>query len=516
MNKKIANYVFLLSVVFNFAVPYSKIHASENTYHKLSQEGIQLAYNMHFDKSTEIFNTLISMQPDNPYGYLLQSVNLYYRYQLEENSSHFEEAFKQMAFNAMERSKKQLATRSNKLDILYYLGTVHIYLAAYHGWENNWIKAYIYGKDGIEYLKRVIELDPEYHDAYLGLGLYHYYTDILPKVVKPLTFLLGIESNKQKGLRELEVVAEHGSQSRAEALMFLGTINLYIERDYQKSLEYLEKLVQLYPENTSFLMLLGENYQKIGDPKRAIQTLNYLVSNKSVNQFPVLAVSSYFRLGNIYYGLREFSLAITNYQIMLDLAIKSNQKNGKVEWAKALANLNLGRTYDHMGERKTALEYYGKVKKSDHKQAYKLAQERIEIPVKVSGDHASSKSFSEIMEMYQSAQILAVDNPKAQKHNMTEVMYHVAKAFYHKGVYDSAVSKFEKLVQSKNTTSAWIKPWSHFYLGSAYHELGQSEKALKNLNLAAQYPDQKLKLKISQKKNEISFVSEQFEVESRQ
>lgn len=510
MNKKIAQFssVFLLSVVFSFAAPYSKLCASESTYHKLSQEGIELAYNMHFDKSTAIFNRLISMQPNNPYGYLLQSVNLYYRYQLEEDSSQFEEAFKKMALNAMERSKKQLATHRNRLDILYYLGTLHIYLAAYHSWENNWIKAYIYGKNGIEYLERVIELDPNYHDAYLGLGLYHYYTDIIPKYVKPLTFLLGIESNKQKGLTELKVVAEHGSQSRTEALMFLGTIYLYIEKDYQKSLGYLERLVKLYPENTSFLMLLGENYQKIGDPKRAIQTLNYLVSNETVSQFPVLAVSSHFRLGNIYYGLREFSHAITNYQIMLDLAIKSNQRNGKVEWAEALANLNLGRTYDLMGERKTALEYYAQVKKSDHKQAYKLAQERIKTPVVATEDHAGSKNFSEIMEMYQSAQSSTADNPGTKKHKMAEVMYHVAKAFYHKGVYDSAITKFEKLVHSPNAASTWIKPWSHFYLGSAYYELGQPEKAVENLNLAAQYPDQKLKVKVAQKKNEFGLMSE--------
>lgn len=510
MIKQFVNSLFIipLSVILGFAAPVHKLCASESTYHKLSQEGIELAYNMHFDESTAIFDQLIAMQPDNPYGYLLQSVNLYYRYQLEENPSRFEDAFKKTALNAIEHCKKLLITHENKLEILYYLGTVHVYLAAYHGWESNWIKAYTYGKDGIDYLERVVEMAPDYHDAYLGLGLYHYYTDIIPKYVKPLTFLLGIESDREKGLTELKVAAEYGNQSRAEALMFLGSIYLYVEKDYEKSLVYFEKLANLYPENISFLMLLGENYQKVGDHKRAIQTLNHLVANKSIIQFPVLAVSSYFRLGNIYFGLRNFSKAITNYQTMLKLAKKSNQNNGKVEWAEALANLNLGRTYERMGERNTALTYYNQVKKSDHKQAYKLAQERIKSPREVSEDHSASKSFSEIMEMYQSAQLSTGGSRGAPKHSMAEVMYHVAKAFYNKGVYDSAIPKFEKLVYAKKLDSAWIKPWSHYYLASSYYHVGNREKALENLTLAEQYSDPELKIKVSQIKSQIVFVSE--------
>jgi tetratricopeptide (TPR) repeat protein len=193
---------------------------------------------------------------------------------------------------------------------------------------------------------------------------------------------------------------------------------------------------------------------------------------------------------------------------MLDLAIKSNKNNGKVEWAEALANLNLGRTYDSMGERKTALEYYGQVKKSAHKQAYNLAQERIKTPVVAYEDHSGSKSFNEIMEMYQSAQMPASENPEIKKYSVAEVMYYVAKVFYDKGVYDSAIPKFEKLVRTENLSSAWIKPWSYFYLGSAYHKMGQPEKALDNLNMAAQYTDPGLKFKVSQKKSEIGLISE--------
>src|SRR3990172_1844076 len=280
--------------------------ASENTYHRLSQEGIDLAYNLHFDAATAIFDQLIHLEPDNPHGYLLQSVNLYYRYQLEENPEELGKQFQRIVSAAIDRAEKRLHDKSRSLDMLFYLGTANIYLAAYHGWESNWLRAYIYGKEGIDYLKKLVAVDPNYYDAYLGLGLYHYYTGVIPNFARPVTFILGIEADKMKGLAELELAGENGTYSRAEALLFLGSIYLYLEKDYNKSLACLENLNRLYPENASFLMLLGENYQKVGDYERAITTLNYLVNEATNLKFPILMISSYFRLGNLYFNLKNF------------------------------------------------------------------------------------------------------------------------------------------------------------------------------------------------------------------
>ena len=65
---------------------------------------------------------------------------------------------------------------------------------------------------GKNYLEDVVEKDPTYYDAYLGLGIYHYLADILPKFVKILSFVLGVEGDRDKGIVELNIAAEKGNR----------------------------------------------------------------------------------------------------------------------------------------------------------------------------------------------------------------------------------------------------------------------------------------------------------------
>jgi len=352
-----------------------QLRASEGAYQSLSSAGLDLAYNLQFKEATDVFNQLIRLQPDNPHGYLLQSVNYYYRYQLEENHKVFGKQFQQFVLRAVEKSKRSLTDPDKKINALFYTGTAFMYLAAYHGWESEWLKAYWYGRKGIEYLERVVQEDSTYYDAYLGLGLYHYYTDIIPRYAKPLTFVLGIENNREKGLQELQLAAKHGTYSKAEALLFLGTIFLYLEKDYDVALNYFEALAKLYPQNASFLMLLGENYQKLNRNKEALNTLNQIVKKVDIPVFPVLVISSYYRIGNLYLNMKNPDEAINNYEKSMQYASLST---GNVKWVFALSNLNIGRSYETMGKRQEAVAYYKKVKRSHHKHAYEIAQKRLE------------------------------------------------------------------------------------------------------------------------------------------
>ncbi|MFQ5648674.1 MAG: tetratricopeptide repeat protein [bacterium] len=468
--------------------------SSDRNYQELTARGIELAYNLHFDQATETFQDLIELEPDNPHGYLLLTVSYYYRYQLEEHHEKFAKKFLEFSQQAIEHAKRKLGKKEEKLDALFYLGTANVYLATYHGWESNWLRAYWYGRDGIEYLERVVALEPEYYDAYLGLGLYHYYADVIPKFAKAVTFLLGIEADREKGLAELELAAEHGTYSRAEALLFLGSIHLYIEKDYQKSRVYFEKLADLYPENGTYLMLLGETYQKLGMNDQAAKTLSRLVEDTSAPQFPVLVISSHFRLGNLYYNQRDLPKAITHYQNSLRYA---TQSTGNVKWVFALANLNLGRSYDLLGRRETALEYYRRVKRSDHKHAYKMARERIKKPLPRLKQAARNRNFDEIIEVYQGALAKSQNGDGTfSRSKLAEMNYNIATAMFDKGAYQSALARFQRIVRMEEVEADWIKPWAHFYIGKCYLESGESEKASAAFQEAARFQDEQLQLEI--------------------
>ena len=62
------------------------------------------------------------------------------------------------------------------------------------------------------------------YDAYLGLGIYNYLADVLPKFVKVLSFILGINGDKELGLKQIRLAHEKGVFTKTEALFFLGAI----------------------------------------------------------------------------------------------------------------------------------------------------------------------------------------------------------------------------------------------------------------------------------------------------
>jgi len=482
----------LFAVFFCQVMP--RASASDEKTQKLADEGIRLAYNLDFDKATQKFNQLIELEPDNPKGYLLQSISFYYRYQLGENHKAFAKEFLNLSKKTIRKAERLRSTPERKLDAMFYLGTTNMYLAAYYGWESKWIKAFLYGRKGISYLERLVELDPNYYDAYLGLGLYHYYTDILPTLAKPVTYLLGLRPDRAQGIRDLELAARKGTYSRAEALLFLGSIYLYIEKDYRKSLVYLEELSSLYPENASYLMLLGENYEKLDLQDMALETLTKLVADSGATHFPVLVTSSYFRLGNLYYNKKDLPQAIRNYHEALQHA---SQSTGNVRWVFALANLNLGRSFDLLGRRKEAVQYYRKVKKSDHKHAYEEAQKRLETPLKKTRVASRSKNYDEIIEMYQSAIAEAKDvNGSNDPISISELYYFVGKEFYERAIYNLAIRKLNKVAAMANVVPAWIKPWAQFYLGQCYVQTGRWDEAQRAFERAYTEGDTQLRAKI--------------------
>jgi tetratricopeptide (TPR) repeat protein len=250
--------ILLISAIHCFS-----LWAGEPKSAATARYGIELAYNMQLDEAERIFDGLIAENPDDPQGYGLKSVVYYYRYLLDESTAEIEKQFIKLAKTGIDRAHKRLARTRNDVDALFYAGTAHIYLAALHGEQGNWLRAFWNGKEGIQYLKRTVEIDSTYYDAYFGLGVYHYYADVMPKLVKSVTGLIGIEADRERGLNELKMVMAKGAFAKAEAAYFLGKIYAEMEKDREKARACFEVLSGWYPQNPGFLLDLGENQWRV-------------------------------------------------------------------------------------------------------------------------------------------------------------------------------------------------------------------------------------------------------------
>jgi tetratricopeptide (TPR) repeat protein len=117
---------------------------------------------------------------------------------------------------------------------------------------------------------RCLQLDPQMADAYTGLGLYNYYVDTLSPMARVLRFLMGIPSgSKTEGIRQLEAAMANGDLTRVEARFYLAKNLRTYDQAYARSLEVFTPLVEEFPRNPVFELLLGDIQAKLGQNELA-------------------------------------------------------------------------------------------------------------------------------------------------------------------------------------------------------------------------------------------------------
>ena len=87
------------------------------------------------------------------------------------------------------------------------------------------------------YIRRSYDYTSVYADFYFFTGMYDYTSEAYPEaypVYKPLAMLFP-KGDKSKGLKELQNAADNSIFLKAEASMFLSSINLSFEYNYERS-----------------------------------------------------------------------------------------------------------------------------------------------------------------------------------------------------------------------------------------------------------------------------------------
>ena len=112
---------------------------------------------------------------------------------------------------------------------------------------------------------RALELDPQMADATGGLGLYNDYVDSLPGIVKFLRIFMGIPGgNKKEGIQQMRTAIEHGVLMPVEMRFYLAKNLRTYDLEYEKAIAVAEPLVERYPKNPIFQLMMGNLQMEMG------------------------------------------------------------------------------------------------------------------------------------------------------------------------------------------------------------------------------------------------------------
>ena len=245
-------------------------------------QGLQLIYAGGPEPAIELFRKLQAQQPDHPLGYLLEAnarwwklyceaceikwgmIDAWRRPRLPEDNVYL--ALADKAIQLAEARLKQ----DESAEIRLYAGMGWLMRGRLLGLRDERRGTARAGVKAREHLLRAIQLDPNLADAYTGLGLYNYYVDTLSGFARVLRLLMGIPGgSKREGVRQLELAMEKGELTAVEARFYLAKNLRNYDQKYERAAELMQPLVQQYPQNPLFHLLLGDMNAKLNRKEKA-------------------------------------------------------------------------------------------------------------------------------------------------------------------------------------------------------------------------------------------------------
>jgi tetratricopeptide (TPR) repeat protein len=252
------------------------------------------------------------------------------------------------------------------------------------------------------------------------------------------------------------------------------------QRKYEEAIEKLQKAIELRPQMYDYLADLGQTYYELGDDQEAAAAYREAV--------PANPAHIYNEWGNAFYSLERYQEAVVKYQQSIEL----NPDD-------AVVHDNLGGAYHELGEYAEATAAL--------EQAVALDPEYATAYNRWGNTLYAQERYTEAIEKYQKATELAPSTPLyhsdlgwayfgVQEYEKASTAFQRAveldpwyaddynmwgRALYEQGKYREAAEKHQQAVDLEPDKALY-----HFNLGVDYYQLQEKEKAITELEKAAE------------------------------
>ena len=261
-----------------------------------------------------------------------------------------------LADKAIDLAEDQLRKNPKNVDALYARGWAKSLKATYVGLvQRSFISALKLALQARGDNDRALEIDPDYVDAELVVGIHQYVVGSLPLAIKVMAGIAGIHGNKDKGLALLRDDSAHGVTTSVEARTALA---LFLRREakYGEAAEWNDSLKRQYPHNFLFWLEAANLQKDAGKAQEAIVLYRTLLEQSKHSGYFINAhlELAWYGLGDTLRGQKDpagaaqaFEQALAQPTISPDL--------------KRRAQLGAGMEYDLLGKRPQAEAAYREV-----------------------------------------------------------------------------------------------------------------------------------------------------------
>ena len=349
-------YLIIVFIYCNFFVSYASTRNIPAGLDSLVLSAKNNLYNFRIHRVDLTINKMIKEYPSFPQGYLNGALLTLIRYSQDMTNDSLALALNRQADRAADIatafSKKHPKDAGARLNYGLAQGLKGVYAVI----RRSYFKGYWYGKKAKGAMEDAVKMDSTCYDAYLGLGIFHYYASLLPGFTRFLAGILGFPGNKELGKKEILKTAEKGRYLRAEARFSYYTIRYFLEGAINESIHGLKKMAEKYPTNYAITLFLGYHYRHRGNIPEAM-TYFRSVPDSFMQILPQVTQLKYYNLGVCHFYLNEFNTAEHFFNIL------KGDHYQESRYYQAGINYYKGLLEDLAGNRKVALYYYNQIHK---------------------------------------------------------------------------------------------------------------------------------------------------------
>ena len=243
--------------------------------------GLNLLMDGDPDAAIEVFRQIHAKDPQSPVGYLLEADATWWKVYYETGNlvdpdvfeavnalvTPYDSHFNDLLGVAISKAEARLKSKQDVARSYLYLGMAYALKARLIGLRGkDDLATARAGKKMRSALMKALQLDPNLKDANAGLGIYNYFVDTLPTIVKILGIFIALPGgNRELGLKQLSDAAEKGELTCGDSKFYLAKdYSRTNEKLYGKSLQLFGELRRDYPNNPLWPLIIGSLHFRLG------------------------------------------------------------------------------------------------------------------------------------------------------------------------------------------------------------------------------------------------------------
>jgi len=286
---------------------------------------LSYGYDCKFDDALNGADEIISIMPGDPEGYFYKGG--IYKRMMEEGCLTSDDSTMMKVRSLIDRacrlSEQELDKQPDNVMAYFYYAASLVYRAWYESKNHDWLAVLSDGTKAKKTLEKAIEIDPNFYDAYTGIGAFNCYAARIPWYMKPIALVLGVHGDEDEGIAQLKKAVEFGKYAKIEAQMFLGSIAYVNREDYSSSAKLLLELHKRFPNNLYITQYLCKDYYELQNYDETINLASSVLSEVDPAGFcqrERLSFIQFYR-GKSFERLGEEDKAIADYDTVVKLDV---------------------------------------------------------------------------------------------------------------------------------------------------------------------------------------------------